>query len=520
MAPLKDDLQAAGFELVETHVSQVFLGARDVYKVKRPVFLGFLDFRTLEQRHAACLAEVELNRRLAPEVYLGVVPVTLDASGSHRLGGDGPVVDWAVHMVRLDDANRADRLVRSRGLTPDDLEGLAQHLVSFHARARSDAHTAAFGSPERIAVNVRENFDQTRDSITRYLTRAEADEIERYQLEFLERHADRFEARRAQGRVRDGHGDLRLEHIYFAGEGPPTIIDCIEFNERFRYADVCADIAFLSMDLAWHGRTDLAEHFLAAYARAANDFDLYGVVDFYEGYRAYVRGKVASMLAADRTVGTGARWAAGREARRYYLLALAAKRRSLLPPVVLAVGGIIGSGKSTLAGQLARELTAPVVDTDHARKFLAGVAPDTPLPDPAWSGRYDDLTSERVYDEVFRRARVVLESGRPVVIDASFRTRAARDRARILASEAGVPFVFVECRAPIEVCRRRLEERARRPGVSDGRPEILDAFAARFEPVDELPPARHIVVDTTQPLDQNLETLRRSLAAWPEGLTG
>lgn len=520
MAPLKDDLQAAGFELVETHVSQVFLGARDVYKVKRPVFLGFLDFRTLEQRHAACLAEVELNRRLAPEVYLGVVPITLDASGSHRLGGDGPVVDWAVHMGRLDDAGRADRLVRSRGLTPEELESLAHHLARFHARARSDCHTAAFGAPERIAVNVRENFEQTRDSITRYLTRTEADEIERYQLEFLERHADRFEARRADGRVRDGHGDLRLEHIYFAGEGPPTIIDCIEFNERFRYADVCADVAFLSMDLAWHGRADLAEQFLAAYARAANDFDLYSVVDFYEAYRAYVRGKVASMLASDQAVGTDARWAAGRKARRYYLLALAAKRRSLLPPVVLAVGGIIGSGKSTLAEQLARELAAPVVDTDRTRKFLAGVAPDTPLPEAAWSGRYDACTSERVYDEVFRRAGVVLGSGRPVVIDASFRTRAARARAQLLAEEARAAFVFVECRAPIEVCRRRLEERARRPGVSDGRAEILDAFAAGFEPVDELPPSRHIVVDTTRPLDQNLETLRRSLAAWPAGLTG
>lgn len=520
MTALRDDLLAAGFELVETHVSQVFLGPQDVYKIKRPVFLGFLDFRTLEARRAACLAEVALNRRLAPDVYLGVEPVTRDREGRHRIGGAGEPVEWAVHMRRLDEAARADHRLRAGRLAEDDLRRLAEHLAAFHAAARADEHTAGFGTPERIAENVRENFEQTRDTVTRYLTRAEADEIERHQLEFLIRHPDRFERRRAAGRVRDGHGDLRLEHVYFHDGGPPTIIDCIEFNERFRYADVCADVAFLSMDLAWHGRTDLSERFLAAYARAAGDYDLYGLVDFYEAYRAYVRGKVASMLAQDPAVGTGARWAAGREARRYYLLALAAKRRSLLPPVLLAVGGIIASGKSTIADRLAADLSAPVVDSDRTRKALLGVGASTPVHDPAWRGGYDEQVTARVYAEVFRRALVVLASGRPVVIDASFRSRAARARARELANRAGVPFVFVECRAPLEVSRRRLEERARSPGVSDGRAEILEAFAARWEPVDELPADRHIVVDTTQPLEGNLDTLRRSLAAWPDGLTG
>ena len=520
MDAIKHDLVATGRELIETHASWVFLGEGDVYKVKRPVYLGFLDFRTLSQRKAACEAELELNRRLAPDVYLGLVPVTRDAGGRHRFGGPGEPVDWAVHMVRLPEEARADRRLAADSLAPAALDRVASHLVVFHADARVDEETAAFGTPASIATNVRENFEQTRANITRYLTRAEADEIEAHQLGFLDRNTELFERRRARRRVRDGHGDLRLEHVYLTGDGPPTIIDCIEFNERFRYADVCADIAFLSMDLAWHNRTDLAERFLATYAREANDYELYRLVDFYEGYRAYVRGKVASMLASDVSVALEARRRAGREARRYYLLALATKRRSLLPPALVAVGGAIASGKSTIAERLANEMAAPVVDTDRARKYLLGVAPTTPVHEPAWTGAYSPIATDLVYKEVLHRARAVLDSGRPAVLDGSFRSRAHRAAACRLAEEAGVPFVFVECRAPVPLLRQRLEERSARPGVSDGRLEILDDFVARWEPVDELPPAAHIVLDTSLPIAESLSRLTRSLAAWPPGLTG
>jgi uncharacterized protein len=520
MGTLRDDLRE-GAELIETHVSWVFRHPRDVYKVKRPVNLGFLDFRTPGQRRAACEAEVELNRRLAPDVYLGVVPVTRDAAGRHRLGGDGEPVDWAVHMVRLDDDRRADRRLAAGTLLAADIDAIAARIAAFHAAARADAGTARFGTPQRIGANVRENFEQTRDSVLRYVSRAEAAEIEAAQLGFLVRHADRLEARCAAGRVRDGHGDLRLEHVYLRDDGPPLVIDCIEFNERFRYGDVCADLAFLSMDLAWHGRSDLAERLLASYARDADDYGLYGLVDFYEGYRAYVRGKVASLLAADPSVEHDTRARAGREARRYYLLALAARRRPLLPAALVAVGGLIASGKSTIAAALAQELAAPVVATDVVRKRLAGVAPRTPLRHGPWQGAYAPEATRAVYRGVLDRARAVLDSGRPAVLDGSFRARDDREAARALAREAGVPFVFVECRAPAEVCRQRLRERARHPGVSDGRLELQDDFAAAWEPVGEDENgATHLVLDTSRPLEDSVARLTGALAAWPPGLTG
>lgn len=496
---LKRDLMGPGIELEETHISWVFLGERDVWKVKKPVALGFLDFSTLSRRREACEAEVRLNRALAPDVYLGFLPVTRDGRGRHRIGGPGEAVDWAVHMTRLPLADRADRRLSEGRLHDAHLRRIAERIARFHATAEHDDETARYGEAKAIERNVRENFDQTRATIKKYLSPAEAMEIEGWQRDFLDRHSAWFAARLEDHRVRDGHGDLRLEHVYLDRVGRVTVIDRIEFNQRFRYADVCADIAFLAMDLSWHGRVDLAERFLALYAREADDYDLYRLVDFYESYRAYVRGKVQSILAEDVRASAALRARAAREARRYFLLALASERRSLVPPRLIAVGGQIAAGKSTAAERLSVELSAPVIDTDRTRKHLLGVQPTTKIHEAPFAGAYEPAISARVYDEVFRRANIVLDSGRIAIIDASFRTAATREQARELARRAGVAFTFFECRAPASVCRQRLRRRARETGVSDGRLEIFDAVAARWESVEELPAEDHVIVDTSGP---------------------
>ncbi len=508
---LKRDLLKPGVELVETHISWVFLEGDDAWKVKKPVSLGFLDFSSSEKRYEACKAEVHLNRRLAPHVYQGCVPVTRDSEGHYAIDGAGEPVDWAVHMVRLSDAMRADALLAAGQLGAQRVERLAERLATFHAEARCDEETASFGGADAIAVNVRENFAQTRSTIGDYLNPEQAQEIETWQQRFLEESADLFEARLVADRVRDGHGDLRLEHVYFDDAGRVTVIDCIEFNQRFRFADVCADIAFFAMDLTWHGRPDLSERFLAAYARAANDFDLYPLVDFYESYRAFVRGKVASMLALDAGAGHEIRIRAAREARRFFLLALASERRCLLPPILVAVGGWIAAGKSTVADGLAADLAAPSVDSDRTRKSMIGVASTSQVHVKAWQGAYSPQFTDIVYTELLRRAGAVLASGRSVVIDASFRSRERRAAVRRLAREHGVQFYFVECRADPEVCRQRLRRRDREKRVTDGRLEIFDDFLELWEPVDELPPGEHLVWDTTHP--RGLEDL---LARIPE----
>jgi aminoglycoside phosphotransferase family enzyme/predicted kinase len=504
-----------GVEVRETHVSIVFLGERDVYKVKKPVNLGFLDFRTAEQRRAACEAEVLLNARLAHGVYLGVVPVVCRLDGTFAFGGEGATVDWAVHMRRLPDASRADDLLSRGRLTPRDVEAVADRVALFHASARAGSEVDAYGAPEAISRNVVENFAQTRASLAAYLRADEAAEIERYQLSFLKREA-LFRRRIAQARIRDGHGDLRLEHVYFEDEGTLTIVDCIEFSDRFRFADVCSDLAFLAMDLAWHGRADLAERLLARYALVSGDYELYSVVDFYESYRAYVRGKVAGMLAADEQAEPSARQRARAEARRYFLLALAAPRRSLMSPILVCVGGVIASGKSTIAAAVAGELGAAVIEADRTRKEMVGVAHETHLTDPAWKGAYDLAFTGRVYEEVRRRAGVVLASGRPAVIDASFRSAAERAAVKRFALERGVPVRFIECAADPDVCRARLARRE--GGPSDGRLAVFDDFCARFEPFSELADAEHTVLDTSAPLEASLARVAELVPTWPRGL--
>lgn len=507
MGELKEDLEAAGFELIETHISWVFLGETEVFKVKRPVDVGFLDFSTLEKRREACDAEVHLNRRLAPDVYLDVVPIAVDETGIHRIGGAGTVVEWAVHMRRLPTGRRADELLQAGLLEPSHIDALASHIALFHAGARSDQEISQHGNVATIRLNVKENFEQTRGSIGDYLSDEQACEIEAWQLGVLS-NEDRFAARVSGGRVRDGHGDLRLEHVYFGTDASITIIDCIEFNERFRFADVCADVAFLSMDLAWHGRVDLAERLLARYARESNDFDLYSVVNFYESYRAFVRGKVASLLANDEEASASTRARARKEARRYFMLALAYERPPLVPPRVVAVGGMIASGKSAAANAIGTMLAAPVLSSDRTRKHIEGRTPTASMQSEAWSGAYSPRATELVYEELFRLADVVVRSGRPVVLDASFRTAPMRKAARRLARRHGVPFSFVECNAPRDLLLERLTRRGELAAhESDARVDLLDEFERRFERVDEIPSSEHLRLDTGRPWPENRERL-------------
>jgi aminoglycoside phosphotransferase family enzyme/predicted kinase len=496
---------AQDVHLVETHISWVLVGA-EVFKIKKPVAFPFLDFSTFEKRERACRNEVRINRRLAPRVYLGVVSIRRRPDGRFTFEAGGPIVDWAVRMQRLDEEQRADRLLERGKLTGETIDHLASALAAFHADSPTGPRIIAMGAPGPIEQHARENFAALQDC-EESLAPEVLGEIERWQLAFLRGQSARFEGRMKASAIRDGHGDLRLEHV-FVRNGDFEILDGIEFDDRYRWGDVASDVAFLAMDLARLGRTDLAERFIAAYARAADDFDLYGVVDFYESYRACIRAKI---LAGSDPVA----------ARRCLLLAHSARRRSLLPPMLVCIGGGIASGKSTVAELFADRASAPVVDADRTRKHLLGLeATSHGASAGAWKGAYTLEFSAKVYAEVLRRAGVVLASGRPVVIDASFRSAETRAAALALAEEHNVPFRFVECRVPLDVARARVAARDPATSVSDATPEVVDAFAAKFEPVTELPPTDHIILDTSGSREAATAGLLCELGGWPAGFGG
>lgn len=505
-------------QLVETHASWVFIGSKFVFKFKKPVDFGFLDFSSLDKRKRACDAELRLNARLAPSVYLGVVPVrsgqqsglwvddpdAISAVGSRGDPAD-PIADYAVKMHRLPDERRADHLLEQGKLGQDEIERLAILLAEFHAQSTCNEEISRYGQPDAVAGNVRENFDQTRGWITDYVDRRTEGEIENHQLGFLRERKELLQERVAQQRVRDGHGDLRLDHVYLS-DSEIDVIDCIEFNDRFRYADTAADLAFLVMDLSHRGRRDLAEWLMARYASASGDYEAYRLIDFYEGYRAYVRGKVTALLHQQSRPRNDE---LAQKARSYFLHALVAQKPSLQPARLICVGGLIASGKSTVARRIARALCCPTVDTDSTRKRLMGVPLDQPLGQGAFQGAYGDEVSERVHDTVLHHAGDVLGTGRSIIIDASFRKKSTRARAFDLAKRHDVPLSFVECTVPEPVAKTRLHQRASAKTVSDARADLYDTFRRSFEAVDELQSDSHLLLDTSRSLEEQNEQLRR-----------
>lgn len=311
-------------DLRETHISLVFLTGRHVYKVKKPVDFGFLDFTSLEKRRYFCEREVVLNRRLAPKLYLGVVPVTA-ANGEIALDGRGEIVEYAVQMEQIPEELLMDKLLERGEVTGEMIEKVAERLVRFYASAETGERIRGFGRPERIKQDTDENFEQTEKYIGVTVSRSVYDSIRSKTNDFFERERALFEERMRGQKIRDCHGDLRLEHIFWGKE--IAIFDCIEFNERFRYTDVAADIGFLAMDLDYRGREDLSKRLIDRYAAGSGDREIGRILDFYACYRAYVRGKVESFRLEDPTIPEGEKAKARMRAAQYFDLAYAYSER-------------------------------------------------------------------------------------------------------------------------------------------------------------------------------------------------
>jgi aminoglycoside phosphotransferase family enzyme/predicted kinase len=521
---LKSRQPAESFERIETAFALLERNETEVFKVRKPVQIELgdepVDLMSIASRRAACLEEERIDRMLAPDVALGVVPVTIDPDGRFRYGGEAEPVDWALRMRRLPDTDRADQRLANGSLSEAHLRAVAERLAAFHERVRGEAEAAG-----------EETLDRLRDRIE---LRIEAEnwprrtplpdtalEVEAWQLGFLEAEAERF-LRRARGdAIREGHGELALEHIFLGDDGGVCILAGLEMGPRFRHADVAADVALLATDLAARRRVDLAECFVAEYARIANDFDLYPLLDFYSSLRAALRGKL-DWLCADRFASDRKQAERYRErARRLFALALAAPRRPLLPAAVVVMGGQVASGKSTVASQIAQRIGAPVVSTDATRDFLLGARVNEDLHEMRWAESYESGFGVRVYGEALRRAGEVLASGRSVVIDGCFRSRAQRAQARALAVDFGHPFLFVEATITEEVQLARLAERAERDAVSIAAwKQIADQMRASWEPADELEAEEYLPLNTALSLDRNAESIEERLPTWPPGLTG
>ncbi len=305
-------------ELIQTHISWVFITDCFAYKVKKPVDLRFLNFTTLRRRHHYLHEELILNRRLCPDVYLEVLPITIHR-GQVRLGTKGRPVEYALKMRRLPQERMMDEVANRGELKQEHLDGIIARLVPFYAQAATSPRINNFGEPALIAYNHEENFSLTEDLIGYLLSNELFEKIGTFARNFLIDHRSLFLQRIREGRIRDCHGDLHMRNICLADQ--VYIFDCIEFNYRFRYGDVAADVGFLAMDLDFHGFTDLSRYFAERLALTSRDPELLVMLDFYKCYRAYVRGKISAVTARDPELAPEARAQAEQTAREYFLLA-------------------------------------------------------------------------------------------------------------------------------------------------------------------------------------------------------
>ncbi len=451
--------------LLQTHISYIFLTPQYVYKIKKPVDFGFLNFTTLKRRLYFLKEELRLNRRLAPTTYIEVVPVVRTRRG-YRVGEErGTVVEYALRMRHLREDTMLHNLLREDILPPHTMERVAHLIARFHKGARTSPYISSFGRPERILRNIEENFRQVAPFIGTTISKDRFGEIQALSLEFMKTHHRLFERRTKRGLIRDCHGDLHCEHI--AIEDGIEIFDCIEFNRRFRYSDTVCDMAFLLMDMDFRGRPDLASKFDEVYFNDTKDREGRKLLQFYKAYRAYIRGKVEGFRLPEPEETEEDKRTAIVNAARFFGLSVE-YLKGYTRPYLLVVCGLTGTGKSALTEALKERLWGvKTLSTDAVRRRLFEISQDEHHRISYGRGMYTRQARDRVYHALLEEAALWLGRGRPVVADGTFSKRAYIGLAEECARRSGADLYVVECVLPEEEIRRRITKRQKEKTLSD-----------------------------------------------------
>jgi aminoglycoside phosphotransferase family enzyme/predicted kinase len=513
--------------LVETHISHLFLTGEYVYKIKKPVDLGFLDFTTLEKRRRYTRNELELNRAISPDVYLGISEVRrggdgrlrIDGEGRLRIDGEGEVEEYALKMRQLAADDSLAHLVLTDRTGADQIASLGRYLARFHGGASPAAADSEYGGPDVVRKLVFDNLAAV-DPWAAPLSFADhVARVTAYTQGAVEAFRPSIVARKAAGWVRDCHGDLHAENIFLErrssrrpgslGRLAIQIIDRIEFSDRYRFIDVASDLSFLTMDLKRLRRPDLADRLVSAYLGDREDAELRTMMRFYEVYRAMVRCKVAVLRVAEEAGGRPRRLRrepAEADAACEYAGLAARLVEAQRPQAMFVMTGVAGSGKSTVAQELASRWGIRHVSSDVVRKTLFGLDPHRPSDPSVRDELYSPRMSGLTYRELARHGEEELTAGRSVLLDATFLKREHRKRARAVALRRGVPFVIIECRVDVKDARARLRRRyASGTSESDAGPELLAYHLTERQAVGPRECDAHLVVDTSGDLSRYMD---------------
>jgi uncharacterized protein len=486
----------------DTHISVVFLTGGFVYKLKKPIDFGFLDYTGLKTRRKMCELEVKLNGRLSRGVYLGVVKLRSEDDQFH-FGGRGQVVEYAVKMKQLpDDASLSNRIVSGKA-TADEMMGLGRRLAEFYATTEHNEQIDWYGGKQVIEFNTEENFRQLAPFVGNLVGEERFDFVIESSRGFFGDRGGLFRRRVAEGRIRDGHGDLRAEHVYFL-DGI-QIIDCVEFNERFRYGDTAVDLAFLHMDIERLARPDLSLAVINGYTESSRDYGIYTLLDFYSCYRAVVKMKISCLSATELAQGPRKR-EMQRRAGQYLDLAFRYAVQ-FARPTLYVLCGLPGTGKSTYAKRLHEIFDIALFRSDAARQELPGYSARRG-PVPFGTGIYRHEMRGWVYSWLLSMVQEELKKGRSAILDATFSRQKWREEAVRLAKDLDANILFFECVSSQETILERLgRRRGGEDGQSDARPEHLPGLVNEFETMDELALELHNRINTEAEIEANLRTI-------------
>ncbi len=516
--PASYDHHPAKVDLHQTHASWVFVASPYVYKIKKPVDFGFMNFTTLEKRKANSDREVTLNRRLTEDIYLGVEAISL-RDGKIQFGEVGEIVEWAVKMREMDPRNFLSHLAAEHRLEKSHIDSVIEKLETFYQSQPPLDAAHAHAASQQLPKNIQGNFSALRQFTSQCVSTAALDAIAAYCECFEDKHSSLLESRVREGKFRDCHGDLHLEHIHITPQRI-NIYDCIEFSSAFREIDIACDIAFLAMDLDFNGEFKLSAYLMDQIAARLNDVELPRLVDYFKCYRACVRGKVEALHSAGETVSDQERNESIALSRRYLQLALRYTLSGSTPTAFIFMGKV-GSGKSYLADALAGETGWAVISSDLVRKTLAGVPLTERGSDQQRAQLYSPEMTRHVYNSLSQSALRVLRLGRNVILDATFSSRKERDAIRKKLQSEGMAIAWIEATAGKETTRARLQARQNDTEViSDAREEDLVKLHSLFEPTDELSQLDHFRLSTDATVPTNpLQTLyakrlRRNVISW------
>ena len=485
-------------ELIETHISAVILTGDFVYKIKKPVNFGFLDFSTLEKRHTCCMEELRLNSRMAPEIYLDVVTIT-GTPESPVIGASGKAIEYAVKMAQFPQSAQLDHRLAAGQLKLEHMDAIAHMVADFHQCIDVADDSMDFGTKAAVYHPVDENFRQIDEHIDTAPYAETLATLQRWSRAGYERLSPVFDQRKHDGFIRECHGDMHLRNMLWLDSdtgGRPLAFDCIEFNANLRWIDVISEVAFLVMDLQSRQQQPLANRFLNSYLEATGDYAGLKVLPFYLCYRALVRAKVDALRLEQKNLTPQERAQSLAEFESY--LELASGYVKAAKPKLIIMRGLSASGKSTVSQQLLDAAGMIRIRSDVERKRLFDIAATTRAADDIDTGIYTAQASEQTYAKLLELASKVVSAGYSVIVDAAFLKYEQRLPFQQLAESLAVPCIILEVTAPPEVLRQRII--ARKNDVSDAGLAVLEHQLNSWQPLHEEEKKNAVVVDTTEKL--------------------